>query len=118
MSPIRPGTENTPNYRMYVLTRVLAHYRQGEYARVLERLQPFSPDPKGGALDAWTYLCLALAQHRLGQADAARQALAQARPPGAEVAALRPWRAVRRRLARVADRPNPPPRGRGPDRGQ
>jgi serine/threonine protein kinase/tetratricopeptide (TPR) repeat protein len=73
------GTGSQPHYaELYVLTRALADYREGKPARVLERLKLLAPDPQGGVHETWIYLCRALAHYRLGQADAARQALAQA----------------------------------------
>jgi serine/threonine-protein kinase len=72
-------TEGRPLYRFYLLTRALADYREGQYARVGERLKTCPPRPDGDVADAWAFLCLSLAHHRLDQATEARQELARAR---------------------------------------
>ena len=64
------------NWKLYV--EGLAHYRAGQYERALERLrEAWSLDPNWPAR-AITYPALAMAYHRLGKADEARQALASA----------------------------------------
>jgi tetratricopeptide (TPR) repeat protein len=62
-----------------VLARGLADYREGQYARAVERLKSLAPDPEGIHRDTTTYLVLGMAHQRLGQAAEARQALDRAR---------------------------------------
>jgi serine/threonine protein kinase/WD40 repeat protein/tetratricopeptide (TPR) repeat protein len=73
------GTERYANYRFYVLTRALADYREGQYAHVVDRLSSSPPRPDGDVGDSWAFFCLALAHHRLGQAEQARQELGKGR---------------------------------------
>jgi serine/threonine-protein kinase len=73
------ANERNPNYKDYLLTRALADYREGQYARLIARLDGFSAGADGDACEAWAFLCRALAHHRLGQAGEARQELTQAR---------------------------------------
>jgi tetratricopeptide (TPR) repeat protein len=57
----------------------LAAYRAGRFTDALEKLKECSPDPDGGRADAAIFTELALAHHRLGQAEEARAALSKAR---------------------------------------
>jgi eukaryotic-like serine/threonine-protein kinase len=57
----------------------LAAYRAGRFADALEKLKECSPNPDGGRADAAMFTELALAHHRLGQAEEARAALGKAR---------------------------------------
>jgi tetratricopeptide (TPR) repeat protein len=56
----------------------LAHYRAGDYQRAVERLREALTLPPDWPARALCYPAVAMAYHRLGQADEARQALASA----------------------------------------
>ena len=74
------GTEGRDNYRWYLLDGGLADYRAGRFAAAVARLRKsLSPAAPTMYLDATADVVLALAQQRLGQADEAKQALADAR---------------------------------------
>jgi WD40 repeat protein len=74
------GTEEHPFYRYFLFARGLAHYRAGEFARAVERLEKcVTPDNPTIACDGSAYLVLAMAHRRLGHADDAAQSLAKAR---------------------------------------
>jgi tetratricopeptide (TPR) repeat protein/serine/threonine protein kinase/formylglycine-generating enzyme required for sulfatase activity len=66
------------NYNWLVLDRGLAEYRAGQYAAAAERLKQLSPNADGVHLDTSAFAVLAMAQHRLGQVEAARAALVNA----------------------------------------
>jgi serine/threonine protein kinase/formylglycine-generating enzyme required for sulfatase activity/Flp pilus assembly protein TadD len=73
------GTEKHPAYRWYLMARGMADYRQGQFARVIERLEKGNRGDIDAYRAATTSLLLAMAHHRLGQGGEARQALARAR---------------------------------------
>jgi serine/threonine protein kinase/Flp pilus assembly protein TadD len=73
------GTEQQPYYRWFVLTKSLAEYRAGHDAGAQAWLTRFSPGADGVHCDATAFSVLAMAQHRLGRAEAARDALGHAR---------------------------------------
>ncbi len=72
------GNEKYHAYNWLVLDKGLAEYRAGQYAAAVERLTKLSPHSDGVHLDASVFAVLAMAQHRLGQAEAARAALSSA----------------------------------------
>jgi tetratricopeptide (TPR) repeat protein len=72
------GTESHRSYRSFLLTRGLADYRVGKYADAVEWLKRFSPKANGGGADASAFAVLAMTYQRLGQAEAARAAIANA----------------------------------------
>jgi serine/threonine protein kinase/predicted Zn-dependent protease len=73
------GTEKHPLHTYFQLTKALAEYRAGEFTASVTRLQALAPKADGGREDATAFTVLALAQHRLGQTEEARAALANAR---------------------------------------
>jgi tetratricopeptide (TPR) repeat protein/serine/threonine protein kinase len=72
------AAENHREYPWFLLTRGLAEYRAGRPAEAVEWLKRRSLKSEDGRLDASAAAILAMAQHRLGQADAARAALGHA----------------------------------------
>ena len=73
------GTEQHPYYRWYVQAKGLAEYRARRDAGAVAWLTRFSPQADGIHADAGAFSILAMAQHRLGRAEAAREALGHAR---------------------------------------
>jgi WD40 repeat protein/Flp pilus assembly protein TadD len=73
------GTEQHPYYRWYVHAKGLAEYRAGRDAGAVAWLTRFSPRADGVHSDAAAFSILAMAQQRLGRAEAAREALGHAR---------------------------------------
>jgi tetratricopeptide (TPR) repeat protein len=73
------GGEKEYLYYWYVYTRALADVRTGDYARAAERLVTIPPLPNNPHRNANVAALLALANHHLGRADDARQALAEAK---------------------------------------
>jgi predicted Zn-dependent protease len=73
------GTEKHELYRWFMLTRLLAAYRNGQHAEAVEWVKRFNPTPEGGPAHATAFAVLAMAQHHLGQTNDARAALAKGR---------------------------------------
>src|SRR5262249_33048188 len=74
------GTEKQAIYRWFLLARGMADYRAGRFAGAVDPLRKsLSPRGQEVYLDGMAYLFLALAHHRMGQAEEARQSLAKAR---------------------------------------
>jgi tetratricopeptide (TPR) repeat protein len=73
------GTEQHPYYRWFVQAEGLAEYRAGHDAGAVAWLARFSPQADGIHSDAAAFSILAMAQHRLSRAEAAREALGHAR---------------------------------------
>jgi Tfp pilus assembly protein PilF len=74
------ATEKHQHYRFFLLARGLAHYRTSEFAQAVKILEKcVTPDNRAIACTGSAYLLLAMAHHRLGRADAATNALRQAR---------------------------------------
>jgi serine/threonine protein kinase/tetratricopeptide (TPR) repeat protein len=73
------GTEKHPGYDWFVLTMALIDYRRARYDRVLAALQEQPLKDDGPAPHASALAIQAMAQHRLGLADQARDFLASAR---------------------------------------
>jgi tetratricopeptide (TPR) repeat protein len=81
------GTEKLPAYRHFMMVRGVAEYRAGRHASAVEWLRRCQPQAQGEAAmvparappDATVLAVLAMAHHRLGQAEEARAAFARAR---------------------------------------
>jgi tetratricopeptide (TPR) repeat protein len=73
------GTEQHRYYRWYVQAKGLAEYRARRDAGAVAWLTRFSPQADGVHFDAAAFAILAMAQHRLGRSEAARDALGHAR---------------------------------------
>jgi hypothetical protein len=69
------GTEKHHYYRWFVLLKGLAEYRAGRPAEALKWLDRFGPNADGVHIDATAFAVRAMAQHRLGQKEQAREAL-------------------------------------------
>jgi WD40 repeat protein len=66
--------------KWFHLTRGMADYRQGEFARAVDRLRlSLSPGTEVAYRDSTAYLLLAMAQQRLGRVKDARESMARAR---------------------------------------
>jgi tetratricopeptide (TPR) repeat protein len=71
-----------PNHNLqpwFLLCKGLADYRAGRYPEAIARLQEGQPRPDGVAYDASVFALLAMAHHRRGHAQEAREALQRAR---------------------------------------
>jgi tetratricopeptide (TPR) repeat protein/serine/threonine protein kinase len=73
------GTQKSPSHGYFLLVKALADYRAGRLADAVERLRRAGPESGGANPDALAFAVLAMAQHRLGRAEEARAALAEAR---------------------------------------
>jgi serine/threonine protein kinase/tetratricopeptide (TPR) repeat protein len=75
------GTEQQQHryYRWFVQAKCLAEYRAGRDSSAVAWLTRFSPKADGMHVDAAAFSILAMAQHRLGRAEATREALGHAR---------------------------------------
>lgn len=73
------GTEEHRFRRWFVLTKGLTEYRAGRHAQAVEWLGRFAPRADGAHWDATGFAALAMANHRLGKAAAARASLDAAR---------------------------------------
>jgi hypothetical protein len=81
------GTEKHNSYWYFAMARGVAEYRAGRHAAALEWLSKCALQAKGEAarvaawapLDATILAVLAMAHHRLGQSEEAREALGKAR---------------------------------------
>jgi tetratricopeptide (TPR) repeat protein len=73
------GTQRHAYYRQFILAKGLMDYRGGRPDEAVEWLEQFAPEAGGTDYDATAFAALAMAQHRLGRADPARQSLALAR---------------------------------------
>jgi serine/threonine protein kinase/WD40 repeat protein len=74
------GTESHQDYKWFALALGMAHYRMGENSDAIKWLnRSLSPGAENPYRDGLAQAFLAMAHHRLGQSDAARQALAIAR---------------------------------------
>jgi serine/threonine protein kinase/tetratricopeptide (TPR) repeat protein len=73
------GTEQHVIYRNFLETRNLAHFRAGEFDRAIRFFPAFRQFRSLSPVKAHLHLVLAMAHHRLGHADEAIKALAQAR---------------------------------------
>src|SRR5262249_48871897 len=70
------GTEMNPMYKWFLLARGMADYRSGEFAVAVDRLQKCLTSGKEIVyLDGTAELFLAMAQHKLGKTEEARQTL-------------------------------------------
>ena len=100
------GTEKHASYRFFAWAKGLAEYRAGRPAEAVKWLERFAPNASGTSHDAAVFAALAMAQHRLGRAEEAKEYLAGARRySGGEDARPRQGPAVRAgRLARLAAR--------------
>jgi tetratricopeptide (TPR) repeat protein len=97
--------------RWILLSKALAEYRADHPAAAIEGLHRLSPKADGEHLDATAFAVLTLAHHSLGQTqEGARQCPGD---PRREDARPQQREVLRRRLARLAARPDPHPRGRG-----
>ena len=104
------GTEKHPSYRFFVLVKAIVEYRAGRHEEAVRWAERFAPVAGGNEFDAFVFATLSMAQHRLGNADKARAALASAgddrdeqdaRPgQGAAVPNLARVAPCRRRIAR------------------
>jgi tetratricopeptide (TPR) repeat protein len=85
------AVQAAPKNVWFLHTLALVHYRSGRWAPALQRLrEALSADPRLADDPTWggrylNWLLLALAHHRLGEADEAKRRLEQAIPP------LVPW---------------------------
>jgi Flp pilus assembly protein TadD len=71
---------NHPFLKWFHLTRGIAHYREGEVAKAVDRLRlSLSPGVEVTYRDSTAYLFLAMAQQKLGRAEDARESMAKAR---------------------------------------
>jgi tetratricopeptide (TPR) repeat protein len=74
------GTEEHMYYRYFLFARALAHYRAGEFASAVEKLEKcLVPERPEINRDGAAYLVLAMAHHRIGHAAEAAHAIAKAR---------------------------------------
>jgi eukaryotic-like serine/threonine-protein kinase len=73
------GTENHSSYRFFVLVKVLVEYRAGRHAEAVRWAERYAPTKDGNEFDAFVLATLSMAEHRLGNADKARAALASAK---------------------------------------
>jgi tetratricopeptide (TPR) repeat protein len=73
------GTEHHVSRRYFVFVKGLTEHRAGRHDQAVRWLEDFGPRPGGTHLDAATFAALAMARHRLGQAEQARASLAAAR---------------------------------------
>jgi hypothetical protein len=73
------GTEKERYYRFFALAKGLADYRAGRDAQANEWIERFGPTAHGQHWDATGFALLAMASHRLGRAEEAKAALAEAR---------------------------------------
>jgi tetratricopeptide (TPR) repeat protein len=70
------GTEKNNNYKWYLLARGMADYRMGDLQTAINRLQKsLTPERELLYLDSIASLFIAMAQHKLGKPDEARQTL-------------------------------------------
>jgi serine/threonine protein kinase/tetratricopeptide (TPR) repeat protein len=69
------GTEKHPRRRNFILLTGLTDYRGGRHDEAIDSLERFAPKPDGVHIDATAFAALAMAHHRLGQADQARASL-------------------------------------------
>jgi tetratricopeptide (TPR) repeat protein len=92
------GTQKHALYPHFQLARGLAHYRAGEFEAAIARLRPCLAGQEWN-LTVPAQLVLAMAQHRLGHAEQARDALGRARaimagkqfPPGEQGDLIYVW---------------------------
>jgi tetratricopeptide (TPR) repeat protein len=83
------GTKDHGDYRWFLLARGLAEYRLGNFAGATDWLRKsLSPGAELPVRDGLAQLFLAMAHHRLGQADEARRALAEAHTMGQQIPPL------------------------------
>jgi WD40 repeat protein/Flp pilus assembly protein TadD len=73
------GTEGTGYYGVFLQTKGLAEYRAGRYEQAVDWLRKSQPHCTSVCGRSVSTFFLAMAYHRLGRADEARAALAQAR---------------------------------------
>ena len=73
------GTEANVHYRFFVLSKGLAEYRAGRHAEAVRWMGRYAPEAGGLSWDGLAFSVLAMANHRLGHAEAARTALDAAR---------------------------------------
>jgi serine/threonine protein kinase/tetratricopeptide (TPR) repeat protein len=73
------GTEEHQFYRWFILAKGLTDFRSANYKAAIEWLQRFAPKDDGTHSDASGFAVLAMAHHRLGQVDPARESLESAR---------------------------------------
>jgi Flp pilus assembly protein TadD len=76
------GTENHQAYRWFLIARGMADYRAGRFAGAIDWLRKsLTPgaDSEEPVRDGLAHAVLAMAHHRLGQAEEARKALDRAR---------------------------------------
>jgi tetratricopeptide (TPR) repeat protein len=73
------GTETHGSYRYFVLVKALVEYRTGRPAEAVRWAERFAPVANGNEFDAFVFATLSIAQHRLGNADKARAAMASAK---------------------------------------
>jgi tetratricopeptide (TPR) repeat protein len=73
------GTEKHPSCRFFVLAKALVEYRAGRHAEAVRWAERFAPANDGNEFDAFVFATLSMAEHRLGNSDKARAALAHAK---------------------------------------
>jgi serine/threonine-protein kinase len=70
------GTERNSAYKWFLLARGMADYRMGELQMAIDRLQKsLTPGQETLYLDSTASLFIAMAQHKLGKPDEARETL-------------------------------------------
>jgi Flp pilus assembly protein TadD len=73
------GTEQHSYYHYFVLAKGLTEDRAGRHAEAVQWLERFAPKAdRGYDFDAIAFAALAMAQHRLGRTDEAKESLAKA----------------------------------------
>jgi tetratricopeptide (TPR) repeat protein len=83
------GSENSADYRWFLLARGMADYRTGDFARAADWLRrSLSPGRELPIRDGLAHLFLAMVHYRLGRTNEARLALAQARLMGERIALI------------------------------
>jgi tetratricopeptide (TPR) repeat protein len=71
---------NHPLLKFFHLARGMADYREGEFAKAVDRLRlSLSPGKEVTYLDSTAYLFLAMAQQKLGQVEEAQESMSKAR---------------------------------------
>jgi tetratricopeptide (TPR) repeat protein len=73
------GTEQAPHFGLFAMAKGLADYRARRYAESIEWIKRADPRVNGVHFDATKFAVLAMAHHKLGHANEAATALANAK---------------------------------------